>query len=333
MSIPEASAIEVVEVEAAPTVSPLEAITNLTTSINARIEYISKDFAKELKADMAALSKLLKKHVKQPRKAKAPKEEGAEKAPPSAWNNFVAETLTKMKEEGWPAYEVKDKTYAGGVQNADGVWIVDDEEEKKRVPPTFRNAMTFAAYRKALGEYAGDPEAEARKAAKAAAAKEAKEAKAKERAEAKAAKKPASKKAAGGAGKKADAESGDEKPVKAAKPAAAVKAAAKPAAAVKPAAAAKPAAATKPAAKPVSKPAAKPAAAAAAAPAAVDDEEALVTMKKWTFKGKRYFRSSENGCWLMKPDGSQGAWAGKYDPVADAIDQDAEEPEYASDDE
>lgn len=319
MSIPEASVIEATEA-AAPAVSPIEAITEHMTAIEARMEYISKDFMKEMKADLAALKKLVKKHVKQPRKAKAPKEEGAEKAPPSAWNRFIDETLTQMKEEGWPAYELKDKSYPGGVKNEAGVWIVDETEEKKRVAPNFRNAMTYAAYRKAQGEYAGDPEAEKRKAEKAEAAKAAKEAKAAERA---AAKKPVAKKAAGGAGKKADAESGDEKPVKAAK-----------------AAPAKAAPAAKPATKPVvskaeaakAAPAAKPAKAAMAA-AAVDDDEALVTMKKWTFKGKRYFRSSENGCWIMKPDGSQGAWAGKYDPVADAIDQSAEEPEYASDDE
>jgi hypothetical protein len=313
MSIPEASAIETVEAPEAPTMSPVEAFFSHMTALEARLDYIKKDLTKEMEAELKAMQKLAKKLIKQPRKPKAPKEEGAAAAPASAWNAFIADTLVQMKAEGWPAYVVKEKSYPGGVQNDESVWIVDDEEVKRRVPPTYRQAMTYAAFRKANGEYAGDPDAEARKAEKAAE----KAAKKAEREAEKAAKKPA----AGGAGKKA------------AEPKAA---AAKPVA--KPVTKAEPKAKAEPAAKPAAKAPAKAAAPAKApakpaAPAVVSDDEALVTLKKWTFKGKKYFRSSENGVWTMKPDGSQGAWAGKYDAVSDSIDETAEEPEYGSDEE
>lgn len=119
-------------------------------------------------------------------------------------------------------------------------------------------------------------------------------------------------------------------PPKAEKPAAKPKAekpAAKPKAAAakkadKPAAAAKPKAEKPTAAKKAEKPAKK--ATPAPAPAAEEDE---VSAELWTWKGKKYFRTSGNECWLAEADGSMGKWAGVYDPVADDIDADAEEPE------
>lgn len=115
-------------------------------------------------------------------------------------------------------------------------------------------------------------------------------------------------------------------PPKAEKPAAKPKAekAEKPKADKKAAAAAKPKAkAEKPAAKSkAEKPAKK--SAPAPTPAAEEDE---VSAELWTWKGKKYFRTSSNECWLAEADGSMGKWAGIYDPVADDIDTDAEEPE------
>ena len=46
----------------------------------------------------------------------------------------------------------------------------------------------------------------------------------------------------------------------------------------------------------------------------------------WTFKGKKYMRTADNCVWVMKSDGSMGAWAGVYDPVVDKIDDSVEEP-------
>lgn len=57
-----------------------------------------------------------------------------------------------------------------------------------------------------------------------------------------------------------------------------------------------------------------------------DDDE--LTVKKWIFRGKTYFRSGENDCWIANSDGSMGSWAGKYDPIADSIDITADEPEH-----
>ena len=85
-------------------------------------------------------------------------------------------------------------------------------------------------------------------------------------------------------------------------------------------------AAAKPKAEKPAKKAEKPAkkAAPTPAPAAEEDE---VSAELWTWKGKKYFRTSANECWLANADGSMGKWAGVYDPVADDIDADADEPE------
>lgn len=120
---------------------------------------------------------------------------------------------------------------------------------------------------------------------------------------------------------KADAPPKAEKPAPKPKAEKSEKPAAKPKA-EKPAAKPK---AEKPAAKPkAEKPAKKAASAPAPAPAAEEDE---VSAELWTWKGKKYFRTSNNECWLAEADGSMGKWAGVYDPVADDIDADAEEPE------
>lgn len=74
----------------------------------------------------------------------------------------------------------------------------------------------------------------------------------------------------------------------------------------------------------------KPATKSAALAAPATEETAA---RKWVFKGKTYFKTPAGDCWVMNSDKSQGPWAGRYDPVADAIDETAEEPEYESDDE
>ena len=66
---------------------------------------------------------------------------------------------------------------------------------------------------------------------------------------------------------------------------------------------------------------------AAAPPSDSESDEDELVLKKWVFRGKTYYRSDENDCWRANDDGSMGAWAGKYDPVADKIDDTAEEPE------
>ena len=59
-----------------------------------------------------------------------------------------------------------------------------------------------------------------------------------------------------------------------------------------------------------------------APPAAVEDEE--TELEEVEINGKQYlFDPSTAGCWLMNSDGTQGAWAGKYDGAS--IDDSAEE--------
>jgi membrane protein involved in colicin uptake len=48
----------------------------------------------------------------------------------------------------------------------------------------------------------------------------------------------------------------------------------------------------------------------------------------WTFKGKKYLRSSANEVWASKADGSLGKWVGVYDPSEDKIDDSVPEPEF-----
>lgn len=59
-----------------------------------------------------------------------------------------------------------------------------------------------------------------------------------------------------------------------------------------------------------------------------DSDDDALTVKKWVFRGKTYFRSGDNDCWIANSDGSMGSWAGKYDPIADSIDETADEPEH-----
>jgi hypothetical protein len=113
-----------------------------------------------------------------------------------------------------------------------------------------------------------------------------------------------------------------------------VKSAAAPAAvpAAKPAAAApKPAA---PAVKPAA-PAAKPAAApktAAAAPAAKEADSWVppknpASLKRWVFKGKKYFRTGLNEVWeRSEEDDEQGDWVGLFDPETNDFDTSVPEP-------
>jgi DNA polymerase III alpha subunit (gram-positive type) len=65
-----------------------------------------------------------------------------------------------------------------------------------------------------------------------------------------------------------------------------------------------------------------------APPSDSDSDDDALTVKKWVFRGKTYFRSGDNDCWIANSDGSMGSWAGKYDPIADSIDETADEPEH-----
>jgi hypothetical protein len=326
-ALPIASEIETVA--AVVEESPAEVVMHHLEALEAKLDHIAKEALKEAYAEIAALKKALKKAIKVPRakrsavagvKGEAPKQVGV-------WNAFVRDTQELMKASGWPAFEVTDKkgsttSYPGGaeVEGKDGVsmWVVDADESKKRVAPTYKLAMSYAAYRKANGDYS-DPdvgERDAAKTAKAAEKEAAKAAKAAER-EAKKAEKEAAKEAA----KAAKAAEKDAKT--AAKPAG--KTAAKPAA--KPAA--KVAAAAKQAAKPVAKPAEeKPAAGGAGKEVEEDDDEMPAV---WTHDKKKYFKTpTSHMVWEMNGT-KPGAWVGVYDPVKNTIDTSAEEPEFSFD--
>lgn len=112
-------------------------------------------------------------------------------------------------------------------------------------------------------------------------------------------------------------------PVKAA---AVVKAAAKP---VPAAAAPKPVAAPAPAPVPVK------AAGGAGAKRPVEEWVAPAEgqVKSWSFKGKTYFRNSDNELWLKKADGQMGEWQGVYLPAEGTIDDSVPEPIFEEDEE
>ena len=59
-----------------------------------------------------------------------------------------------------------------------------------------------------------------------------------------------------------------------------------------------------------------------------DDEG---TARPWTWKGTKYYRTTENECWLLAAGGAMGKWSGVYDPIADSMDADAEEPAVETD--
>jgi nucleolin len=296
--MPTASEIEVSD--ASTKLSPAESFMEILARLEEK-QARAKTLQKEIDSDMNALKKAAKKAVKLPkgsRKGTHPKGETPKQV--EAWNNFVKETQQKMIAEGWPSFEVKGKTLPGGIQ-VDGKWVVDVEDEKKRVAPNFKTAMSYAAYRKANGEYTS-PE------------KPAKE----EKPKGTRGRKPkAEKPATGGAGAKSESESEseEEKPAKKASPA-------------------KAKANTKAKAKATSeseeeKPAKKTPAKAKAKPAPVAESESESdeeTLTPWTYKGKKYYHNADGECWHMNSDGTQGKWAGKYNPGSDKIDASAEEP-------
>jgi len=326
-ALPIASEIEKVAVVVEE--NPVETVMAHLDALEAKIDHIAKEALKEAYSEIAALKKALKKAIKVPRAKRAAKAASGEKAEApkqvGVWNAFVRDTQELMKTSGWPAFEVTDKkgdvvSYPGGaeVEGKDGsIWVVDADEPKKRVAPTYKLAMSYAAYRKANGDYS-DPAAEEREAAKAAKALEKEEEKKRKVAEREA--KKAEKEAKAAAAKA-------EKEAKAlAKPAA--KAAVK---ATKPKAEEKPKADDKPAAKAVVKPKAeeKPKAAAGGAgakaePVADDDENPVV----WTLGRKKYFKTpTSHMVWEMNGT-KPGAWVGVWDPTSNKIDTTAEMPEF-----
>lgn len=317
-ALPIASEIETVVAVAEE--SPVETVMAHLESIESKLNLIAKETLKEAFAEIAALKKALKKAIKVPRakRSATSKIAGAEKgeAPKQVgvWNAFVRDTHELMKTSGWPSFEVTTKkgdtvVYPGGAEEK-GNWVVDADEPKKRVVPTYKLAMSYAAYRKANGEYS-DPAAEEREAAKAAKAaekEEAKKLKAAER-EAKKAEKEEKAAAAKAAKEAAKATKAETKPVKAAaKP---VKAAAAAAGGAGKAAEEKP----KPADKAVTKP-------------VEDEEDDVENPVVWTHNKKKYFKTpTSHMVWEMNGT-KPGAWVGVWDPTSNKIDTSVEAPEF-----
>jgi hypothetical protein len=291
-------------------------------------EFVSELAALEKEAKAALKGKLPK------RASNKPKGETPEQV--KFWNTFVKETHELMKTEGWPEFTTlskgKDKpsvTFTASKKSDKGTYVFSNDGRE----PAHKDAMAYAGFRKRNGEYS-NPEAEER---------------AKQKAEKKATK-DSEKKTKKTKKVESESESEEEKPKK-------VKKTSKSSEKTKKtkdkkveseseseSEEEKPKPKTK---KPVSedekpKPAA-PApvgslveAVAAAAAAALkpanggaghesDEEEELVP---WTLNGKSYLRSSKNECWFRNANGTQGKWAGKYDPSKNKIDSSAEEPEF-----
>jgi hypothetical protein len=86
------------------------------------------------------------------------------------------------------------------------------------------------------------------------------------------------------------------------------------------------------AAKPVAAPAPAPVKAAGGAGAKRPVEEWVAPaegqVKSWSFKGKTYFRNSDNELWLKKADGQMGDWQGVYLPSESRIDDSVPEPVF-----
>lgn len=294
----------------------------------------------KLKSEFISELAELEKEAKKALKGKLPKRasnrpKGETPSQVKHWNNFVKETHELMKTEGWPEFTTLSKgddkpsvTFASSKKNDKGVYVFSNDGRE----PAHKDAMAYAGFRKRNGEYS-NPEAEERARVKAAEKEE--KAKTKKSKTSKTSKKVES---------ESESESEEKKPKKVRKTKKSESESEKPA--------------KKPVKKPVKKleseseseseSEAKPAppapssslvAAAAAAAAAVilkpanggagkeeseDEEEELVP---WTFNGKSYLRSSMNECWFKNADGSQGKWAGKYDPSKNKIDASAKEPE------
>ena len=97
-------------------------------------------------------------------------------------------------------------------------------------------------------------------------------------------------------------------------------------------------AAAKPAAVPVKAAAVPVKAAGGAGAVAVTAKRPIVTeewvapeeseVKAWSFKGKSYFRNSDNELWAKAADGGLGEWAGLYLPAEGRIDDTVEEPSF-----
>lgn len=257
--VPTASEIDVTE--PSTKLSPAEIFMTAIERLEEKMLKF-KTLQKEIDTEFNALKKASKKAVKFPkgsRKGTHPKGETPKQI--KGWNNFVKETQQKMITEGWASFESKGKTLPAGIQ-VDGKWVFDTEDEKKRVAPNFKAAMSYASFRKANGEYTS-PE------------KPAKEEKPKS---SRGRKPKADKPVTGGAGAKSDSE--EEKP-------------------------------------------AKKTVVTDSDSESESDEETLTT---WTHKGKKYYRSDNGECWHINSNGTQGKWAGKYNPDSDKIDTTVEEP-------
>jgi len=225
--------------------------------------------------------------VKKVKDPNAPKKEVSEGV--KAWNAVVAEVLEDMKASGW----------------------THPESGK---PVTRKDAMAEASKRKSAEDPEHAAKAAARKQKRASDASEHKEAAEEASKEADKAEKPkkvlspehlAKMKAGREAKKAAKAEA--EAPVPAPLPASPE---------------------ASPAKKKVAKAAPAPAAKAAPAPAAKAPEpEAEEEWIRKTISGKKYlWNPANNHCYRCEADGSQGEWAGLYDPKKSKIDESAAEP-------
>lgn len=309
--------------------SPAEVLIATIASMEEQLKQLKKAARAALKG------KLVKRTKKDP---DAPKAERP--AQTSVWSDFVTATKQLMESEGWPSFTTKNGTsFAASEQTEDGVYVFSDTKKK----PIHKDAMSYAGFRKANGEYV-DPGAEARETAKNQKAAEKAAEKAAKTAEREAAKaaKLAEKEAAKAAKEEEkrlkaelkEAEKAAKEAAKTAKTTGKAKPTAVKAAVAKPTAApaAAPAKAAGGAGGP-SKPspaASKPVPPAKAAPAEDEDEDEDEDIPKiWEFKKVKYFKNSKNQVWEMKGK-NPGEFLGEYNPVTNTID-DAEAPEFEFD--
>jgi len=282
------------------TVADLPALLEMFKAVESQLSELKKATRQAMK------SKVVVKAERKKREGSFPKGETPSQV--KAWNEAVQAALEQMKSVGWPEYQTKAGVTVAGSELREGVHCFPNGKQ-----PTYKDAMSYASVLKA----ASAPSSVASSGAVTPSANPAKVAKALEK-EAKAAEKEASKLAKLAEKEAAKAAKEAEKAAKQAE-----KEAAK---------------ATKQAEKEAAKAAkqgakeAKPVVEQVVAPSSVsNEEEEGMDAQEWSFRGKTYFRTAANECWMKNEDGSMGKWAGVYDPVSDKIDDSVAEPEIEFD--
>jgi len=61
-----------------------------------------------------------------------------------------------------------------------------------------------------------------------------------------------------------------------------------------------------------------------------EEEREPAPVKSWAFKGKSYYKNSDNEVWKKGSDGSLGDWVGIYMPSEDRIDDSVADPDAES---